>query len=236
MKFDLKEKQILVQIENLDSQVRNLEETIIIDEKEHENNLSLLTEEEKLLEDKLKKANEDLKNVVNSYYSKKKIHDSIEKIQLYINDEFQRKYNSEVFPFRKNKNGKYEELKISRSTLLEESFTDMVKTSRWKHSSKKLIFFEYLKIFFHILGGVSVLIFIDNENLDGFVLYLSFFICFLIFSYAIFSLAKLRFYEKGTVNIFYDKFFKKNIESVHGEEILFLDSINTLEKELKKLI
>lgn len=236
MKFDLKEDQIMSEIENLDLQIRNLEEIIIKDEKELDKIIDSLIEQEERLENDLKKAEIDLKHAVTSHYNKQIIEDSIQKILDYTKVEFRHKYNSDVLPFKKDKNGKFQQIDINLSILMEESLTDIVKNSSWKHDSKKLIFLEYLKILYFILGGVSILIFIGNQKLDGFFLYLSFFISFLVFSYALFSIQRIRFYGKGSRDKFYETFFKKTIESVYNEQIVFLDSIIGLEKELIKLI
>lgn len=236
MKFDLKEDQLMTEIEQLDTQINDLGKLIIQDESQLEKNLEILIEDEKRLESELKIANKELKNAVNSYYDKKRIHNSINTILNYTREEFQKKFNSEIFPFRKNQAGKFEPTEINISILMEYTLTDIVRNSSWKHESKKLKFFEYVKILYYFLGGFSMLIFIDNENLNGIFLYLSFFITFLIFSYALFSIFRINFYGKGTVNSFYEKFFKNNVESVYNEEIIFLDSVKTLDKELKKII
>ena len=236
MKFDLKEDQLMTEIQQLDTQINDLEKLMIQDEFQLGKNLEILIENEKRLENDLKIADKDLKNAVNSYYDKKRIHDSINTILDYTSEEFKKKFNSEVFPFRKIQGGKIQPLKINISMLMEETLTDIVRNSSWKHESKKLKFFEYIKILYYFFGGLSVLIFIDNENLNGIFLYLSFFICVLLFSYALFSIFRINFFGKGSVNTFYEKFFKKNVESVYNEEIVFLDSIKTLEKELKQII
>jgi len=236
MNFDLKEEQLLNEIENLDNQINKLEELIIKDENELNKKLEILYQDEKRLENDLKNANQDLKNAVNSYYDKKRIHESINKILEYTKDEFAKKYNSEVLPFRKNKAGKFQQVEINIPILMEETFSDIVINSSWKHQSKKLKYFEYFKIFYYFLGGLSIMILIDDQNLDGFLLYLSSFLCFLLFSYALFSIIRINFYGKGSINVFYEKFFKNNVEPAFNEQITYLDSIKTLEKELKQLI
>jgi hypothetical protein len=51
-----------------------------------------------------------------------------------------------------------------------------------------------------------------------------------------YRIVNINFFGKGSKNYFYEKFFKKEVEPIFQEEIILLDTIKELDKELKSLI
>jgi len=233
----IKQEEILnTEIEKLDQHIKKLEDLLINDKETLDNLINKLSQDEKELEVKLKDANENLKSEVLLYYNKKIIHEKINKILNYTDDEFEIKYKSKIKLFRPNSKGTLEETNISKTMLKKESFTQIIKNTSWKHESKKIVFFEWLKIIFYFFGAASLIFLVSDKNIEGFLSYLAIGLSLLTLSYTFFIYRNINFYEKGAINSFYEKFFKKNIEPVHQEEIIYLDSINELNKEIKQII
>ena len=80
MKFKLQEDLIKSEIDHKDQQIKALDELILQEENNFNEALGKMALEQKELEDKLIKANQNLKLEVQSYYNKEKINSNIKKI------------------------------------------------------------------------------------------------------------------------------------------------------------
>jgi len=109
MKFKLQEVLIKSEIDHKDQQIKALDELILQEENNFNEALGKMALEQKELEDKLIKANQNLKLEVQSYYNKEKINSNIKKIINYNNERFKEVYKSEISSVKKNKEGKLEQ-------------------------------------------------------------------------------------------------------------------------------
>ena len=236
MKFKLQEDLIKSEIDHKDQQIKALDELILQEENNFNEALGKMALEQKELEDKLIKANQNLKLEVQSYYNKEKINSNIKKIINYNNERFKEVYKSEISSVKKNKEGKLYDFKFTLEMAMSEPFTDFVKNSTWKHESQKLKVFEYQKIFYYTIGFISLISLIYIGDIDGFLLWLSLFFSLIMLLHIRYRIVNINFFGKGSKNHFYEKFFKKEVEPIFQEEIILLDTIKELDKELKSLI
>ena len=96
--------------------------------------------------------------------------------------------------------------------------------------------FEYQKIFYYTIGFISLISLIYIGDIDGFLLWLSLFFSLIMLLHIRYRIVNINFFGKGSKNYFYEKFFKKEVEPIFQEEIILLDTIKELDKELKSLI
>jgi len=107
MKFKLQEDLIKSEIDHKDQQIKALDELILQEENNFNEALGKMALEQKELEDKLIKANQNLKLEVQSYYNKEKINSNIKKIINYNNERFKEVYKSEISSVKKIKKVNY---------------------------------------------------------------------------------------------------------------------------------
>ena len=237
MKIELKEKQLKAEIDELDQEIRLLEDLLVQQETEMKVSLDEYSNQIKVIEQNLSVANSELKKAVNEYLNREKIANYISEIENAIVDKFRTKYNSTVSPVKVIGYNKYDYIKVDYNLLKNYTFTEHIKNSSWKHNSKKLIINESFKIIYYLIGAISFFRLITFWNPEGFIsIIFSLLIFFILLFYQIYLFWNIYLYKQGIESTFYKNYFKNNIESNFVEKIQFLDSIKYLDKQIKDLI
>jgi predicted nucleic acid-binding Zn-ribbon protein len=99
MKLVLIEDKLKSEINQLNIEIQELEASIGDDENEIKELLKNISVEEQVLQEKLNKANDDLKFAVKDYYNQHKLSSYITSILTAIEDKFRSKYKYWLYPY-----------------------------------------------------------------------------------------------------------------------------------------